>query len=161
MSTQESDRYLIFELTDEHFAVPLLQVREVIAHKEPTPIPNSPTFVKGMIQLRDQVITIVDLAQKMNLKRKHPPTEATIIIVDFNDKSVGFLVDNVHSVAEFLTSDLSPTSEVYGSTSSQYLKGVFRHDKQLILLLDLKSTDQIEKINPLPPKLGSSSTVAA
>lgn len=158
---QNSDRYLIFELTEEHFAVPLLQVREVIAYKEPTPLPNSPAYVKGMIQLRDQIVTIVDLSQKMNLKRKQAATEATIIIVDFDEQSVGFLVDNVTSVAEFSDADLSPTSEVYGPAKSQFLKGVFRQEGRLILLLDLKSAEQIEKINALPPRTGSTDTAAA
>lgn len=152
MSQNTTDRYLIFELIEEHFAVPLLQVREVIAYKEPTPLPNSPTYVKGMIQLRDQIITLVDLSQKMNLKRTKPASEATIIIIDFADQSVGFLVDNVQSVAEFSNTDLSPTSEVYGTSKSQYLKGIFRQEGKLVLLLDLKSSEQIETISALPVK---------
>lgn len=78
----DSLRYLIFSLSGEEFAIPLLDVKEVIGPSEATPIPNTPSYFKGIINLRGQVISVMDLRLKLNLKKAECGPEASIIILD-------------------------------------------------------------------------------
>lgn len=132
-------RYLCFSLGKEKFAIPLLQVKEVIGNIETTPIPQAPPHFKGIMNLRGQVISVIDLRAKLKLGKPDSTTETTIIILDFDALSLGVIVDSVDSVVAYEGKDLSapPDMELAGRTN--YVIGVARSEKSLTLILDLKA----------------------
>lgn len=79
-----SERYLAFQLGKEQYALPLLQVREVIEMSEPTPIPRTPPYFRGIINLRSQVISVVDLRVKMQFASIENGPKTAIIILDLD-----------------------------------------------------------------------------
>lgn len=94
-----SQRYLTFRLAQEFFAIPLLQVKEVIAMPEVTPVPQTPPHFIGIMNLRGQVITVLDLRLKLGIKPQKG-AETAVVIRDLADVSVGVVVDSVEAGAD-------------------------------------------------------------
>jgi purine-binding chemotaxis protein CheW len=131
-------RFLAFSLAKEIYAIPLLQVKEVIGMTEPTPIPNAPPHFKGIINLRGLVISVVDLRAKLKLAKEAPGPETSIIILDLTPPC-GMVVDSVESVLAVSAENLSPAPQSANGEAHSSITGVARQDKQLVLLLDIQS----------------------
>lgn len=131
-------RYLQFSLGGEEFAIPLSSVREVIAMPKVTPIPETPAHFLGMMDLRGQVISVIDLRKKMNIKPS-PAAETTVIICDFSQFSVGVVVDTVHAVLTPGPGEISEKPMVQNLKGSEYITGVFRKDERLVVFIDIAS----------------------
>lgn len=131
-------RYLAFSLNHEEYAIPLLQVKEVIGMLETTPIPQTPKYFKGIINLRGQVISVIDLRMKLQIEKdpKEVYPETSIIILDLNQMSLGMIVDSINSVMILDEKDLAPIPESMGRETS-YLLGVARQGEHLTLVLDM------------------------
>lgn len=141
----DAARFLIFSLNDEQYAVPLLKVKEVIALTETTPVPFSPIHFKGIMNLRGQVISIIDLRTKLKMPKTESSTETAIIILDLSILSLGIIVDSVESVLALNKEEIQPPPDVGGS-DTRYITGVARKDKKLILLLDIERTLSVDDI---------------
>jgi purine-binding chemotaxis protein CheW len=137
------ERFLSFSLGTEEYAVPLLAVREVIALPEYTPVPYTPSYFLGIMNLRGQVISIMDLRQKLGIK-PGVDTETAVIICDLNGASIGVVVDSVNTVLNPETADLSEKPEIQSNRPTDYITGVYRKDKKLILFLDLSRSLSLE-----------------
>jgi purine-binding chemotaxis protein CheW len=130
------NRYLCFTLGLEEYAVPLTCVKEVIALPEVTPVPQTAVYFKGIMNLRGQVISIIDLRVKLGIKAIIKD-ENVVIICDLQGSSIGVIVDSVNRVIHPEEKDISSKPEVQGQKNVDYLMGVVRKDQQLILLIDL------------------------
>ncbi len=137
------ERFLSFSLGSEEYAVPLLAVREVIALPEFTPVPYTPTYFLGIMNLRGQVISIMDLRQKLGIK-PGLNTETAVIICDLNGASIGVVVDSVNTVLNPDSADVSDKPEIQSNRPTDYITGVYRKDKKLILFLDLSRSLSLE-----------------
>lgn len=132
----ENERYLSFTLGGEELAIPLLSVKEVLAMPDVTPVPQSPPHFLGIMNLRGQILSIIDLRKKLNIEPGES-REVSVIICDFGDNHVGYVVDTVNSVFATTESDLSPAPEVQGSTKgAQLISWVYKKEKNLVLILD-------------------------
>ena len=138
-TTIAETRFLGFSLGTEEYAIPLLEVREVIAMPDITPVPNTPPYFLGLMNLRGQVISIVDLRQKLGIKASSS-VETGVIICDLSPLCLGVVVDSINSVLAPEASEISERPELQGQKNSSYITGVFRKDKKLILLLDIAKT---------------------
>jgi purine-binding chemotaxis protein CheW len=143
-----SDRYLAFSLRQEQYAIPLLQVKEVIGMTEPTPIPQTPPYFKGIINLRGQVISVIDLRSKLQLSKADDGPETSIIILDLEPLCLGVIVDSINSVLALGSDDLSPAPDT-PTNKDQYLTGVARKDNRLTLLLDIKATLNVQDLHAM------------
>jgi purine-binding chemotaxis protein CheW len=137
------ERFLSFSLGSEEYAVPLLAVREVIALPEFTPVPYTPSYFLGIMNLRGQVISIMDLRQKLGIK-PGVDTETAVIICDLNGASIGVVVDSVNTVLNPDSADVSDKPEIQSNRPTDYITGVYRKDKKLILFLDLSRSLSLE-----------------
>lgn len=131
----EPGRFLIFTLTQKPFAIPLMKVKEVIAVKEVTPIPQSPPYFRGVMNLRGLVIPIMDLKTKLGMAVKGG-AETSVIIMDMGNTSIGVVVDSVDSVASFEEADISPPPGGIAPSASKHLSGVAKRENDLVLLMD-------------------------
>lgn len=155
-ASQETRRYLMFSLKDEKYAVPLLSVKEVIAMPEVTSIPHSPAYLLGIMNLRGQVITVLDLRLKFGMKPDTNNTESAVIICDLEGISLGVVVCSIESVLSLSSKQIQKRPEMLGQAKSDYITGVAKQDENLILLLDmaraLNLEDQQRIRNSQPPK---------
>ena len=135
----KADRFLSFSLGTEEYAIPLLSVREVIAMPEITPVPQTPAHFLGIMNLRGQVISVMDLRAKLTIK-PNPSAETAIIICDLKPSSVGVVVDSINSVLSPSAEEISERPEIQSSRATEYIQGVFRHQDRLVLLLDVGKT---------------------
>lgn len=132
-----NNRYLCFNLGKDEYAIPLLSVREVIALPEITKIPQTPAYFLGITNLRGQIISILDLRNKLGLKTSDTK-ETSVIICDFGAFCLGTVVDSINRVLapENGAVDNRPTAE--GTKGLDHVVGVIRNEDKLILKLDLE-----------------------
>lgn len=135
----ESGRYLAFSIGGKDFAVPLLKVREVIALTDITEIPHTPAHFKGIMSLRGQIISVIDLKTKFGMKAAPASMDTAIVILDLNPVCLGVVVDAVNSVMALDDNQISPAPSL-DDIGSQHILGVARIDKQLIILLNIEKT---------------------
>jgi purine-binding chemotaxis protein CheW len=131
-----TSRYLNFSLGGEDYAIPLSTVREVIAMPKVTPIPDTPAHFLGMMDLRGQVISVIDLRKKMNI-RPAANAETTVIICDFATQSIGVVVDAVNAVLSPGLGEIAEKPMVQNLKSSEYITGVYRKENKLIIFIDI------------------------
>ncbi|MEN9723956.1 MAG: positive regulator of CheA protein [Pseudomonadota bacterium] len=134
-----NNRYLCFTLGEEDFAVPLLSVKEVIALPDITPVPQTPPHFLGIMNLRGQVISIMDLRAKLSIKPLESP-ETAVIICDLKPNSIGVVVDSINSVVNPAPDQISDKPDMQGHKNSDYIQGIYREKERLILLLDISKT---------------------
>jgi len=130
-------RFLEFSLGTEDYAIPLLSVREVISVPETTPIPKAPPHFLGIMNLRGQVISVVDLRTKLKIKAKEENQEESVIIVDINGMNLGIVVDSINKVLAFNTNEINEVPEIDTQVNADYIQGVYRKEDTLTVLLDV------------------------
>jgi len=140
-------RYLVFALGAENFAIPLLKVREVIAMPEVTPIPQTPAHFLGIMNLRGQVISIVDLRNKLKIKPKEKNSESAVIICDLGALSIGVVVDEVTSVFNIDSKDFQKRPQIESNMKTTYIEGVCQREGKLILLLNISEVLDVNDHN--------------
>lgn len=136
MKDQAFDRYIRFSLSDDEYAIPLLKVREVIAVPEITPVPQTPAYFLGIINLRGQVITVIDLRIKLGLKADRGE-EMAVIITDLGNTGVGIVVDSINSVLTPKIEEIAEKPNFSHNKAAEYITGVYRKETGLVLLLDI------------------------
>lgn len=128
---------VVFKLGREDYGISILQVQEIKRIMDITRVPNSPDYIKGVINLRGSVLPVIDLKNRLAL----PPTEDTedtrIIIVKVEDIVVGLIVDGVSEVTSLSSDNVEPPQTVVSGVSAQYLSGVGKQEDNLLILLNL------------------------
>ncbi|MDY6795622.1 MAG: chemotaxis protein CheW [Actinomycetota bacterium] len=143
---QEEIQLVAFSLGREEFAVEVTQVREIIRMEEITRMPKTPGFVEGIINLRGQIIAVIDLARRLNLESAERGSETRIIVVEAHEVKVGMIVDSVSEVLRVSTDAVEPTPTLATDISAAYLQSVVKQDNRLIILLDLSKVLSLEEI---------------
>lgn len=135
-----------FNLGKEEFAVDILNIQSINRMMEITIVPNSPTFVEGIINLRGQVIPVIDLRDRLELAKKEYDKHSRIIVVNIDSKIIGFIVDLVNEVLRIQSNITEPPPQIVAGIDSEFITAVAKLDDRLITLLDLKrllSEDEI------------------
>jgi purine-binding chemotaxis protein CheW len=139
----DGNRYLSFSLGVEEYAIPLLAVREVIAMPEYTPVPYTQPYFLGIMNLRGQVISVMDLRGKLGIKPK-ADAETAVIICDLNGMAIGVVVDSVNSVLNPHPDEVSDKPEIQSNRPTDYITGVYRKENALVLFLDIAKSLSVE-----------------
>lgn len=127
-----------FKVGNEEFAIDILKVNEIIRFMEITKIPNSPEHVEGIINLRGKVVPVVNLRIKMGLPSKDNDVNSRIIVVELNNKIIGFKVDAVYEVLRIPRSITETPPDLVSNVNSQYITSVGKIDDRLLILLDIE-----------------------
>ncbi|MBC7246820.1 MAG: chemotaxis protein CheW [Actinobacteria bacterium] len=142
----EELQLVVFSLGREEFAVEVTQVREIMRMEEITRMPKSPHFVEGIINLRGQIIAVIDLAKRLNIEAQERSGDTRIIVVEAGDVKVGMIVDSVSEVLRVDADALEPSPTLAADVSAAFLTGVIKHDNRLIILLDLTKVLSLEEM---------------
>lgn len=131
------DRHLIFSLGSEEYSVPLLRVKEVIEIPDITPMPHTPNYYLGIMNLRGQVISIIDLNMKLKGVRQELGKKNAVIILDFDSFCLGIAVNTVNRVLAFTHEEVRERPMIESTENIDYIEGVVHRDKKMILILDV------------------------
>lgn len=134
----ETVQVIVFKLGEERYGVDISQVREIIRPTQITKIPNAPDFVEGVINLRGQITTIVNLRKRFGLPPKQIDNDTRIIVVEYNNAVIGMMVDTVNEVKYLSQKDIEPLPSIITSREeAKFLKGVGKLPDGLLILIDL------------------------
>ncbi|MCW5212173.1 purine-binding chemotaxis protein CheW [Desulfobulbus sp. TB] len=146
MTDQEEKEQLLMQLVgftigDEQFGVDILMVQEIIRSAPITSVPNSPDFIEGVINLRGNIIPVIELRKRLNLFREETASQdAWILILDINSRVTGFIVDSVTRVLKIMENTIEPPPEVVvAGLANQYIRGVCDIGEGLLIMLDFNS----------------------
>ena len=139
---KEIRSYLIFKLINEHFAINVSKVLSILEMQSITEVPEAPPYMKGVINLRGDVLPIVDSHIKFNMPNQEITPMTCILVLEVVDKKnqyikLGLLVDQVDEVLEILKINILPPPNIGEAYKSKYITGLYKREKQLIMLLDI------------------------
>lgn len=134
--TADGNQYLTFRLQDEEYGIDILRVQEIKGYSRITPIPNTPAYIKGAMNLRGTVVPILDLRTRFDLPEVEYNQFTVIIVVTVGRKIVGLVVDAVSDVLNILDDEIEPTPDMSGMDAG-ILTGMAKSSDKLILLLDI------------------------
>lgn len=126
-----------FMLGDEEFGANILNVREIKKWENVTHVPKAPSFVEGVMNLRGQIIPVIDLRRRFGMDDVERTNETRIIVVDLKGKLIGFIVDSVSKVERIQKSLIDPPPPIVAGISDEYIIGVARLEDTLLIVLDL------------------------
>ncbi|OIU72206.1 chemotaxis protein CheW [Rossellomorea aquimaris] len=133
----EDLKLIVFQLVDKEYAIPVNQVRSIEKLEHITRLPKTPAYVKGVINLRGVVTPIIDLRSKFGLSASITNDSSRVIIAGAEDKEVGLIVDAANDVLDVSKEAVEPSPEVVGVLEAEYIGGVVKKDRRLLILLHL------------------------
>jgi purine-binding chemotaxis protein CheW len=128
---------ITFRVGEQLFCVDIMAVREIRGWSAPTPLPQSPSFVTGVINLRGQVLPIVDMAARLGLPPAEPTARHVIIVVAIAQRLVGVLVDAVCDIVTVAPDALQPPPDLTGEAAGAFVTGLLTEEDRLISLIAL------------------------
>lgn len=131
------NRYLTFYLEEELYGMDIMNVQEIIAMMKTTKVPKTPKCVKGVMNLRGNIIPVVELRTKFNMPEKEPEMYTAIVIVKLEGTSIGFVVDRVEEVVNIRDDQLSEPPTFGAAVNTSYLYKMAQNEKEVIMILDL------------------------
>ncbi|MBV2185483.1 MAG: chemotaxis protein CheW [Rhizobium sp.] len=134
----EGARELIaFRIGDQEFCVNIMSVREIRGWTPATPLPHSPSYVLGVINLRGAVLPIINLSIRLGMKPVEPEARHVIIVAQVGAKVVGLLVEAVSDILTVSDNEIQATPEISSDLEKQYARGILAIDKRMICLIEL------------------------
>jgi purine-binding chemotaxis protein CheW len=135
---REQLQLVTFEVGEEEFAIDILAVQEINRMMQITRVPQSPSSVEGVINLRGRIIPVIDLRRRFNLEPRAHGADSRIIVIEIHGKVLGFIVDRVDEVLRVSGNVVEPTPDLITSVDSDYIRGVGKLQDRLLILLDLQ-----------------------
>ena len=133
-----SRRELIaFRIADQEFCVDIMQVREIRGWTPATPLPRTPSYMKGVINLRGAVLPIVDLGARLGLTTSEPSARHVIMVVNVGGRTLGLLVEAVSDIINVSDDMVQPTPDVACDHVKTFVKGLFAIDGRMVSLISL------------------------
>lgn len=127
-----------FRLGEEIYGVNVMQIREVLRHTEITPVPGAPYFVLGIINLRGNVVTVIDTRTRFGLTQGEIDGNSRIVIVEVDKQVIGMLVDSVAEVTYLKESEIEKAPNVGNEETAKFIMGVCNKNNELLILIDLE-----------------------
>lgn len=133
----EVSQLVTFRLMDETYGINVMQVQEVLRISEIAPVPGAPGYVLGIINLRGNVVTVIDTRTRFGLPTGELDDASRIVIIESEQQVVGILVDSVAEVVELRQSEIDTAPNIGNEENSRYIQGVASRDEDLLIVVDL------------------------
>ncbi|HWR60647.1 MAG TPA: chemotaxis protein CheW [Clostridia bacterium] len=130
-------QFVVFKLGREEYGVNIMQVQEIGPYQEPVKVPNTPDFVEGVMNLRGNVIPVLSLKKRFNIKDQELTENTRTIVINFGDKQIAFIVDDASEVLTLDTADIQDTPEIIAGLERKYITGIGKRGDRLLIILDL------------------------
>ncbi len=130
-------KYLTFRLADEEYGLEILKVREIMGMMEITAVPRTPEFVRGVINLRGNVIPVIDLRLKFGMEAVEQTEETCIIVVDVEGMEMGIVVDRVSEVLDIVAEEIQDAPSFGVSVDTDFILGIGKANDQVTILLNI------------------------
>ncbi len=138
-----------FVVENEEFGVDILRVQEIIRPIEITRVPNAPSFVEGVINLRGRIIPVVDLRKRFGFEPRDRDQDTRIVVVELRDKVIGFMTDAVKEVIRINQDVIEPPPDLAVGIDAHYIRSVAKLEDRLLILLDLDAVISKEEARAL------------
>lgn len=142
-------QWVTYQLADETYGINVMQVQEVLRMTEIAPVPGAPDYVLGIVNLRGNVVTVIDTRRRFNLPPHTTDDASRIIIAEVSGKVIGMLVDNVAEVVYLHQSEIDTAPNVSNEDSSRFIQGVCSRDKTLLILVDVNKLLSDEEVTDI------------
>ncbi|MCH8538265.1 MAG: chemotaxis protein CheW [Alkalimonas sp.] len=136
-SGDEVLQWVTFKLQDETYGINVMQVQEVLRYTEIAPVPGSPDYVMGIINLRGNVVTVIDTRTRFGLEGSEVSDNSRIVIIEADKQVIGILVDSVAEVVYLKASEMDTAPNVGNDESAKFIQGVTNREGELLILVDL------------------------
>lgn len=146
----QEGKYLTFVLNKEEYGIEILRVREIIGLMDITNVPQTPGYMKGVINLRGKVIPVIDLRMKFSIQEEEHTQETCVIVVEVNNTQIGIIVDSVSEVVDISRSEIEETPSFGQVINTDSIMGMGKVKEKIIILLDIKevlSSEELEIVN--------------
>jgi purine-binding chemotaxis protein CheW len=130
-------QWVTFKLDSETYGINVMQVQEVLRYSEIAPVPGAPTYVLGIINLRGNVVTVIDTRQRFGLNPADITDNTRIVIIEAEKQVIGILVDSVAEVVYLKASEIDEAPNVGNDDSARFIQGVSNREGELLILVDL------------------------
>ncbi|NLJ79165.1 MAG: chemotaxis protein CheW [Tissierellia bacterium] len=137
MISEVENKYVIFKLKEEYYGIPIANVLSIERIEEITRVPNAPKYVMGVINLRGEVIPLVDLGMRLDIDAGDYNRDSRIIVTSVDDIIAGLVVDSSSEVLEIDKDSIDPPPDTNNGRCIEFLNGVGKIDNRLIILLNL------------------------
>ena len=132
-------QWVTFRLENETYGINVMQVREVLRYSEIAPVPGAPSYVIGIINLRGNVVTVVDTRERFGLPCADVTDNTRIVILETESQVVGILVDAVAEVVYLRQSEIEVAPNVGNENNARYIQGVSHKNDELLILIEIKN----------------------
>lgn len=137
----ETVQYLTFKLADEIFALDVAKVREILEFTTITKVPQTPEFMRGVINLRGSVVPVIDMRLKFGMSATEQTINTCIIVVevtlDGDTTILGALADSVQEVVEMEPEQIEPAPHIGTRLNTEFIKGMGKHEEHFVMILDI------------------------
>jgi len=130
--------WVTFRLDAEKYGIDVMRVREVLRNSEIAPVPGAPDYILGIVNLRGNVVTVIDTRKRFGLIPRESDDATRIVIIEAGDEAVGMTVDSVAEVVALRASAIETAPNVGNDESARFIQGVSNTDDGLLILVDLK-----------------------
>lgn len=144
ITEEECREFVSFIINEEIFGVDVLQVHEIIGMTDVTPVPNSISYMKGVINMRGNVVPVVDMRQKFGLPEIDYTQITVIIIVEVKGMFIGMIVDTVSDVVNLPLSRIHESHKFNTQIESEFIQAIGQTDEDLIIILNVEKILDIE-----------------
>ncbi len=143
-------KIVVFRLGENEYGLKVDEVREVLKLKKSdiTPLPNAPSYVVGVTNIRGEITPIIDLKGKLGIyssyENENEKDEKLVMVIEINNQTLGILVDGVNDVMQITKDQITPVTTIKRATGSEYIEGIIKLDKRLIILLNISQLLDLE-----------------
>lgn len=130
-------QYVTFRLAEETYGINVMMVQEVLRYSEIAPVPGAPEYVLGIINLRGNVVTVIDTRQRFGLEPSEVSDSTRIMIIEADHQVVGIMVDSVAEVVYLKQSEIETAPNVGNDESAKFIQGVCNKNNELLILVEL------------------------
>lgn len=145
-------QWVTFQLEEETYGINVMQVQEVLRYSEIAPVPGAPDYVLGIINLRGNVVTVIDTRTRFGLPQHEVSDSSRVVIIEAEQQVIGILVDSVAEVVYLRMSEIDSAPNVGTEESAKFIQGVSNRDGELLILVDLNkllTDDEWDEISRL------------
>lgn len=155
--SNDDQQFLTFNLAEEFYGVDILKVQEIKGYTNVTKIPNTPDYLKGVLNLRGTIVPIVDLRMKFGMGVTEPTSFTVVVVVNVRNRVMGFLVDAVSDVLDLNAKDIQPPPEMGNTVDITFVAGIGNSNDHLVTLLDIDrvlTDDEVKAVAKIPADPG-------